>query len=169
MALGCPRNFRGLDWAAKLIRKILRAPERPLEVTIVPSTGTPNLRRQAPLCQERRKRACSSFERRFAPLTHLGILDAMGIPPSIQGAVWSWPQAFRSLRVLVESSNQLAEEALVIRTLGSNELADAAVEAAQAISSLMQASQPSRSNQRKFVPWISSRKLSNPSKSSVGS
>ncbi len=31
----------GLDWAAKLIRKILRAPERPLEVTIVPSTGTP--------------------------------------------------------------------------------------------------------------------------------
>jgi hypothetical protein len=53
---------------------------------------------------------------------------------------------------VAEWANQIAAEALVIRTLGSTELADSALEAAERLSELLQVSNPTRQLPREFVP-----------------
>lgn len=85
-------------------------------------------------------------------LTHLGTLNRLGVPPSPLGAMWSWPQAWRSFRAVVEAANEVAAEVLIVRTLGSTELADSAYDAAKMISELMQSSTATRKRPRDFVP-----------------
>jgi hypothetical protein len=144
----------GLERLGKLIRKITKQPPVPLEVLVVQESKNENREVHSGAADfSGAMNASLQFLRSgIGVLTHLGTLDRIGIPPPVQGAFWSWPQALRSLHSLVESANQLAEETLIIRTLGSTELADAAYDAAERISQLMQHSQATPAQRTRFVP-----------------
>jgi hypothetical protein len=140
-------------WIGKMFRKVTHRPPTPLPVEIVSVRGLSEVESDEVRALPEATDASISFLRAgMRLLTHLGIVDALGIPPSVQGALWSWPQVFRSLRILVESSSQLAEEVLIIRAVGSTQLADAAFDAAQHLAQLMKQSQPTRWQPRHFVP-----------------
>ena len=142
----------GLGWVIKFFHKVTHTPPKPLEVVIAPNRARVDSDQSSEIFPGAIDASLRFLHLGLRILTNLGTLDALGIPPSLQGAVWSWPQAFRSLREVGVSTNQLAEEVLMIRTLGSSELADAAYDAARRLTDLLKSSQPTRDKRREFVP-----------------
>ena len=143
----------GFGWIGKLVRKVTHQPPAPIPVEIVSVRLQSEIEHEEITTLPDAKDSSLEFLRAgMRVLTHLGILDSLGVPPSVVGAVWTWPQVFRSQRILLESANQLAEEVLIIRALGSTQLADAAFHTAQQLAQLMKQSQPTRGRPRQFVP-----------------
>ncbi|MDQ6946021.1 MAG: hypothetical protein M3256_07045 [Actinomycetota bacterium] len=66
-------------------------------------------------------------------VSHIQLLAALGVPPSLHGALWSWPQAVRSHRAIIAEGQELTVQFGRLRMLGSSDVADAAFEVALAI------------------------------------
>ena len=68
---------------------------------------------------------------------HLEAIGSLGIPPPFRGAAWSWPLAFRALRGIQESSNEVPATFVRVKTLGSARMTEVAYSAAMAIARAM--------------------------------
>lgn len=141
-----------LTWAGNLIGKIFGSPSTADITVAVEVKASGESEQQLNMLPGATDASLRLLRAEPNVLSNLGVINRLGVPPSVQGGAWTWPQVFRSLRAVVESANVVAEEVLIIRTLGSTALADAAFDTASRLANLLQNSNPTNHQRRDFVP-----------------
>jgi hypothetical protein len=143
-----------LTWAGNLIGRVFGSPPAPDISVAVEVKAAGDSEQHSNMLPGAEEASLRLLRAELNVLSNLGIVSRLGVPPSVQGGAWTWPQVFRSLRAVVDSANVVAEEVLIIRTLGPTILADAALEAAQHLANLLQNSNPTNTQRRDFVPQV---------------
>jgi hypothetical protein len=64
----------------------------------------------------------------------LHLLAALGTPPKLAGALWTWPAAMRSMSRFVGAMNELTSALLEIALVGNDTVLDLAIAVAESLS-----------------------------------